>query len=667
MESIESLALMTYQKNIEYLSQKHPETMTVLNVFNQSLENGDIPPRYDLEYINDNFDVKELKSSQYLYSKDSEDISNQITEKIDYKKDSYLFEGFPLYRVSDEGMLKLNDRSEGFEDIFPIMNYYLENSKVSDTMKKIEKFIFIGTGLGLHIVKIDEKIKAKEYLIVEDDVELFKLSLFTTPYYELAEHSRLYFSVADDENLFIATTKTFLRNTFFNNRYLKYSHFGTHSDNKIKQIQNALSTQSFAFFPYKQELKKYLRPLEYINDDYKVLDISKHFDKSLFEEKPVLLLVAGPIFKKNLEWVKENHHKFIIVAISAVLNTLYEHNIKPDIVTHIDGYEGSMPLFDGIPTKEFLKDTVVIFGPFVYSKLRDLFTKEQVFYTESSAAYFEGFGLSAGPCVGSHTLMLLLVLNARELYLLGLNLALDQVTGSSHSDDYVDRKVIDMSTKAELKSNMLAQENLIPVQGNFVNVVYSTAVTHSSVQFLHDNMDNIKMREQKIYNLNEGAKIYAAIPTHIESIDTNKYISIDKDRLFQHLYEHLSGKSEIKLRDKDVLALKSRLHNTKEIKKNIEEYCNSVSHTNTDRYLYDMLGIVSTILHAGDPKINNIVNVYYTYFEYVLPLVLDLFNTKGLKNEKRHIKKLDKMLVQGMMNIERIYEQTVEDFIEQRC
>lgn len=42
MESIESLAIATYQKNVEYLSQKHPETMFVLDVFNQSLENETI-------------------------------------------------------------------------------------------------------------------------------------------------------------------------------------------------------------------------------------------------------------------------------------------------------------------------------------------------------------------------------------------------------------------------------------------------------------------------------------------------------------------------------------------------------------------------------------------------------------------------------------------------
>lgn len=667
MEFIEELAIQTYLKNLEYFSQKHTELFKKLMFFNVSLEDGSYRAQYDLEYIHGYFDVKQLNSSHYLYAQNSELLSKKIADNVNYIKNSYIFEGFPLYRVPDEKLSHLDDRSEGFEDIFPIMRYYLENTTESDTMKEIEKFIFIGTGLGLHISQIDNKIKSKEYFIIEDDIELFRLSLFTTSYYKFAEHSLLYFSVADDENVFLITIKSFLKNTFFNNRYLKYSYFGAHSDNKIKQIQNALSTQSFAFFPYKQELKKYLRPLEYINDGYKILNISKHFDKSLFDNKPVLLLAAGPTFKKHIEWVKKNHHKFIIVAIAAVLNTLYEHNIKPDIVTHIDGYEGSLPLFDGIPTQEFLKDTIIIFGSFALSKLRDLFTKEQIFYQETGASYFKDFGSAPGPCVGSHTLISSLIFNASELYLLGLDLAINQETGSSHSEDYADKKMIDMSTKTELKSDMRSPDNLIPVQGNFTEMVYSTAVMHTSVQFLHENIENFKLKEQRIYNLNEGAKISNAIPTHIESIDTAQYAAINKNKLYHQLHRELSRKSATHLSDSDVLMLKKRVETAKEIKRNIDEYSSSVSHANRDRYLYDLLGVVSVILHTDEKNINNIVSVYYSYFEYVLPLIMDLFNTKGLKNEKRHIKKLDKMVQKGMINIYTMYAQTVETFIEERC
>ncbi|MDD5372765.1 MAG: DUF115 domain-containing protein [Sulfurimonas sp.] len=667
MESIEQIAIETYQKNLKYFSEQQPELMQKLTLFNDSLEDGSRSAKYDLEYISGYFDVKQLKTGLYLYSDNSQNISRQIASVINYKKDSFIFEGFPLYKVSKDRQKELDDRSEGFEDILPIMNYYIENSNLDDTMKIIEKFIFIGVGLGLHISLIDDKIKAKEYFIIEDDIELFRLSLFTTSFYKIAEHSELYFSVADDENKFLIIMKSFLRGTFFNNRYLKYSYFSAHSDNKIKQIQNALSTQGFAFFPYKQELKKYLRPLEYINDGYKVLNISKHLENNLFTNKPVLLLAAGPSFKKNLEWVKKNHHKFIVVAIAAVLNTLYNNNIKPDIVTHIDGYEGSMPLFKDIPTHEFLKDTIVLFGPFALSKLRALFSKEQIFYHESNARYFENFGSLTAPCVGSHTLMLSLVFDTRELYLLGLDLAINQKTGSSHSEDYEDKKIIDLSKKNKLHTNMVASENLFPVQGNLTNIVYTTAITHTSVQFLHEYMKNVKRDNQTVYNLNDGAKLFDTVPTPIETINVDKYSEIDKKELYHLIYDIFSKNSATELSKDNVESLKLRLFKAKQIKNDIDQYINSVSHSNVNRYLYDMLGVVSGILHRGKHETENIVDVYYTYFEYVLPLIIDFFNTKGLKNEKRHIKKFDKMLQSGMLNIEKMYAETLEAFIKNRC
>ena len=52
---------------------------------------------------------------------------------------------------------------------------YIENTKDYDTMKLIEKYIFIGVGLGIHIELTHKKIKSEEYFIIEDDLELAEL------------------------------------------------------------------------------------------------------------------------------------------------------------------------------------------------------------------------------------------------------------------------------------------------------------------------------------------------------------------------------------------------------------------------------------------------------------------------------------------------------------
>jgi RNA polymerase-interacting CarD/CdnL/TRCF family regulator len=44
---------------------------------------------------------------------------------------------------------------------------------------------------------------------------------------------------------------------------------------------------------------------------------------------------------------------------------------------------------------------------------------------------------------------------------------------------------------------------------------------------------------------------------------------------------------------------------------------------------------------------------------------MDFFNTKSLKNEKRHMKKLDNMIISELLEIESIYETKIENFLKE--
>ena len=194
-------------------------------------------------------------------------------------------------------------------------------------------------------------------------------------------------------------------------------------------------------------MEKYLRPLEYINDGYRILNISSPIKNDLFSKKPVILVTAGPSLKKNMECLEKNHKKFIVVAVSATLKTLKTHNITPDIVTHIDGFEASLKHFEGFNVKEFLKNSTIILGPFAHSLVKYFFDKSQVYYYEEDSAYVDGFGSLSAPCVGSFSLLMSLILDVSELYLLGLDFAVDQKTGATHSSEHVYSEISDMQNR----------------------------------------------------------------------------------------------------------------------------------------------------------------------------------------------------------------------------
>ena len=662
MQSIEALAIQTYQKNIEYFSSEQVELSKLLNILNLGIENGDYIPLYDLEYLDGYFDIKELSSGYYLYSGNSEHISKDFSKIVDFKKANYSYEGIPIYRSSN---LKdrTSDKAKGLEGILPIMDYYMDNTKEEDSMVLIQKFIFIGVALGIHIPIIQGITKARDVLIIEDDLELFRLSLFTTKYYELSKNNTLIFSIADDENIFLSKMTPFLENNFFDNRYIKYAHFPSHSKHKLKQIQHAILAQNFITFQYKIELQKFLRPLEYINNGYKVLNLSTHINNDLFYKKPTILITAGPSLQKNIEWLKENHERFIIIAVSATLNVLHKHNITPTIITHLDGYGASLKHYNNIPIKKFLKHTLVILGPFSHPLIKYMFNKEQVHYFEEDTEYFENFGSITTPCVGSFSLLLGLILNAKELYLLGLDLAVDQKTGATHADSHIFNKNKDMDTKDDVSQEMSLRDNLLRVKGNFIDIVYTNTLFNFSIQSLQNNILSVKRDDQVVYNLNDGAYIHATIPKRVADIDVKSYKKIDKLELYKSVKTILSDNSSKSLDKKDSVSLDKRLVYVEYINEKLLRYSKDVSKTSPDQFMADLLGIVSDIITTRNRETKNIVHVYYTFFKHVVPMIFDFFNTQGMKNKKYHIKRLNAMIEKEMMNIEGIYSKTLKDFL----
>jgi len=79
--------------------------------------------------------------------------------------------------------------------------------------------------------------------------------------------------------------------------------------------------------------------------------------------------------------------------------------------------------------------------------------------------------------------------------------------------------------------------------------------------------------------------------------------------------------------------------------------------------MYDFLGIIADILRDKNSFNENIIEVFYLYFRYSTPIIVDIFNTKGLKNSKRHMKKVDKIFIDGMVDILDRYESSLENFL----
>ena len=668
MKDIETLAIQTYEKNLAFLKEQHQETLTKVQALTSATQSGQYSEKYSLEYMKTYFDVKLNNTNDYLYADDSIEISKQLSKQVNFRKDSYLFDGFRMYHNLEKAEDILKDSQKSLFGLYSMMTYYLDNTKESDELETIENFIFIGTGLALHLPLITSIVNAKSYLIIEDDLELFHLSLFCTPYYDLGKKIDLTFCIAQNENVFTKTFQLFLEEGWTTNKYIKYSYFPAHSDKKIKLIQNVLASQDFMVFPYRAMIDKHLKPLEFINNGYSIVNLSKHFHETIFSQKPTLVIGAGPSLDKNTQWLRENHSKFIIITVASTLKYLYENSVKPDLVIHVDGFDVSFDIFTTFDTVEFLKDSLLLFGSFTHTKVRELFKKEQCYFLEENTYYLDQFSSRHGACVGSTSLIHSIMFDAKEIYLLGLDYAINSKTGASHSSAHATKITQDMSKKSELKRTIDSYENLFSVKGNFTKEVYTNPLFYSSIQALDNLVPYLKDTTQKIYNLNDGAYLQDTYPLKTQEVPTSTLTILDKKHIHKEIITMFSKSSAQSLSREDVNSLVLRLEYTKKIKVLINKYEKSISYANSETYLYKLLGLVSDILHLnGSRETNNIVESYFAYFKYALPIISDMFNTKGLKNSKYHAKRLDKLLIDELKYIESRYESSYESFIKERC
>lgn len=183
IENIEIKIVNNFEKNMKYFEQYHPQVYSILASLDSAIEQNLYQSKYDLIFNNNYFDVKELRTGKYIYS----DNSNKHAFDI----------------------------SENFKD-------------------KIDNFVFFGVGLGIHLERIIKNTQSKRYLIIEDDLELFKLSTFVTPYFKFAETLELSFSVFEDEDAFFKKGIDFINK--LNEGKEVFKHFAL-NDNYIEKIQ----------------------------------------------------------------------------------------------------------------------------------------------------------------------------------------------------------------------------------------------------------------------------------------------------------------------------------------------------------------------------------------------------------------------------------------------
>jgi hypothetical protein len=290
---------------------------------------------------------------------------------------------------------------------------------------------------------------------------------------------------------------------------------------------------------------------------------------------------------------------------------------------------------------------------------REKFPKENIFTLIGITGYFQDMVELPFRCVGSFTLNIAVKLNAQNLYLLGLDLALDQESGSTHSPQHMANKKLDV-TNLKNDKVMDLKKNLQKVEGNFRDEVLTVSEFNQSIELINQYIPEAKNATQNIYNLNDGAKFTATTPLKIEKIP--KQPTIDKKESINELRSALQINSVTHLNDEEIELLKERLKRAQNVKTIIDKYAKQ-NYSSSEAFLYELITLYMNLFDIKNHEAYDIVIIFVNYFEYLIPIVVDFFNTQGLKNKKRDIKKLNQMIIKELYEIQALYESALSEFL----
>lgn len=183
-------------------------------------------------------------------------------------------------------------------------------------VKNIDKIIFSSNGLGFHFEEYNKKFNLKSILIIEEDLELFRLSTFIVDYLELSKDKEIFFCVNESYNITENYILRFYYSLFFYNNSIKIS----------TAFKNKNSTNIIDIFKNNIEKSKLNNTIDYS----KLISNSKYVINKINYEKNLNILSNDICNKKKcftsyfnisinlLIYFNKNHHN-----LNKLINIMY--------------------------------------------------------------------------------------------------------------------------------------------------------------------------------------------------------------------------------------------------------------------------------------------------------------------------------------------------------
>ena len=665
MDDITLHALQTFQTNLKYFEENHKPIFDKLNLLNILIEEGEYIEKYALEYKEEGyFDILELSSNEFLYKSNSIEASLRMVDTIDLKRTGAVFKAQKYVLASDEQAEQIDKSELSFHNslwgTIKLINYVSAYALPHTCMGRVHKIIFLGVGLGLHLSGMISKLNPQIIFIKEKNIETFRLSLFVTDYAQLAKDSFLFFSLTDNEGEERETFLEFLNKGNNYNLHLKHIPFTLDYQLELQRLQTHVLSQSYINYGYSAMLFRFISSPKYLAQGYSFLNVNKMYTDNVFSGKPVLLLFSGPSSSKNLDWVIANRDRFIVVSPLSTCRLLNSVHITPDIIIHIDPGENSSLLFEGLDSKEYFKNSQILLASNVDEATLNQFDRSKVHFIEQGTLYKKGFGRFSAPSVGEYTYGLFMLFGATKMFMLGIDLALDNETLQTHGDFHPFQITGEHNDKT---SSLNPNSSITYVKGNLQETVATLSAYKISIEQAEIFTGMLKRDYHHIYNLSSGAYLVGCEPLRTDAYDWNAFEPLNHQHLHEKIGDFFHSIGSDDFNDEDKGQMRHQIKEAKKLDKIIKQH-QKKKYANTEAYLNALARLSYDLSDMTYATKSDLAQVYYEYFSIVMSFIFDLFNTNELTNPMKHVSKIDAILVNQLQKMSHLYISKLENYIK---
>ena len=642
-DNIENIAVETYTKNMNFLEKIDKELFEKIKLFELGIELEKISSKHELEYKDGYFDILDKENETFYYGENSLKYSTNRVKNVNFNAKTNSFRTF--YDMSYEEKTGKNAKNFSIYSSYaygnaPVINYINNHLPPEQIMKNMFIYIVFGTGLGLHLPKIDKKVNARLYLIIEPSLEIFRLSLFVTDYVELAQNKIVCFSVSEIGNIFEEKFADLFKKYHSYNHYIKFFLFSQNCQSYISNIQTVLVSQSSNLYSYDRSLQSLKRTYDFASANFNFINVSDKYNFEAFNDKPILFLAAGPSVQKEIDFVVKNQNKFVIVSINSMLTFLESYKIVPSIIIQYD--ESSIVMnqtIHKIKDKSFFSDTLFFFSSHICTELMNTFPKDNIYVYNALFEAKKGFSHIVSPSVGEISYHILLKLGVNHLYFLGLDMSYDPDSGKSHHDGYHEQIGAKNNAGEESLGNFNLRKNVLKMKGNFVDEVESLAVFKISIHHVnHYTREYKKIRNLKLFNLSNGVYFDDMLPLKTKDINIEKREDIDKNLFRKELVESLSDISSNNFSEVDREYNKEKLEDAYRLQQKFDSLIVGVKYSNSEKFLELLTSYREELF--SEYKCHDLQSIIKNYSEHNFAYIFYFMNLKHISNPKKHIKHL---------------------------